>query len=673
MNKIKLLSAGMLLLLIAVSSCRKEFDDHYEAKGKATIDKSIVEVLRERPEFSLFVQAIDRFDLSTTLGKSGIYTCLAPRNEDVETFLKSYNVTSVSEVPEAELRKWLNYHFVNGMTYYYDFDKKFIDANKENCSYPSWTIRQTREEEKYPGKFIRFYTNTYFAERATDYNYMYGKEGDGFMVNDVKISDTERDIDAANGVIHILEEPLDVLPRADEAMAMDPNLTILKKWFDATVIYSQKEPDEYGRIDTTKTKVYTSAANLANEATTYSILAPTDKAFEDFFGPYLSEFDNDFEKIPKDLQTIILDAIQSTGYNTGATNSSWLFWGMKDIVRNNPYFIAKIDNPIKPYAVYPLMSLNNRLEPNFAGCINASNALIYKTDKMILPPVLDAVEGGIYMHPKSYSYWSAMLDYLSLGTDIVTYQHSFKTVLVQPDKYWEKSLLEYSSNYRRDTLRYILSTGLINSKIDKFEHRYYPTSFGSILYEDGAFYDYLGNKAELISSEPTWEGANGSMFEVKGFLQPLTAILDTLNIYNYRLDQSKYTSFTLACEKTEGLVERLKQGGYFNYTVFAPTNESMEAAGLDVEDTSPENLEKLSTFVQRHIVTAKVFTDGAYSDGVVTFQNLLKETIRFTGSWGSFQVIDPAGNYISINSGEENQQANNGVLHGISTVFKAKQ
>lgn len=270
-----------------------------------------------------------------------------------------------------------------------------------------------------------------------------------------------------------------------------------------------------------------------------------------------------------------------------------------------------------------------------------------------------------------------MVNYLSTGTDILTYQHGPKTMLVQPDQYWDKPMDDYTTDYRRDTLRYILGAGMINENVKEFTHRYYSTSYGSILYEDGGFIDYTGKKVNVVSNGPTWDGSNGSIFEIDGFLNPITPLFDTLDIYTFRINEmnrpdaeKKYTQFATACELVPGLISQLKQGGYFNYTVFAPTNDAINDADIDIAKMTEE---ELTTFVKRQIVSAKVFTDGSFSNGNITFQNLLKETIRFSGSWEGFQVTDPSGNYISINPDEANQQANNGVLHGISTVFKGKQ
>lgn len=79
MNKIRFLYPCILLCLCTLISCRKEFEDHYKTSGESTISENIVDILRANPDYSLFVQAIDRLGLAETIGKSAIYTCLVQK------------------------------------------------------------------------------------------------------------------------------------------------------------------------------------------------------------------------------------------------------------------------------------------------------------------------------------------------------------------------------------------------------------------------------------------------------------------------------------------------------------------------------------------------------------------------------------------------------------------
>ena len=68
MNKNRLLYPCILLCLCTLVSCRKEFEDHYKTSGESTISENIVDILRANPDYSLFVQAIDRLGLAELSG-----------------------------------------------------------------------------------------------------------------------------------------------------------------------------------------------------------------------------------------------------------------------------------------------------------------------------------------------------------------------------------------------------------------------------------------------------------------------------------------------------------------------------------------------------------------------------------------------------------------------------
>ena len=104
---------AVLYILLAVfgASCSKKFDEHY---NPTTADKNIVEILSEDADHSEFVKIIDKLGLRATLGESAIYTCLAPTNQHVKAYLEGRGFTSIDQVPELELRQYVNGHFLNG-------------------------------------------------------------------------------------------------------------------------------------------------------------------------------------------------------------------------------------------------------------------------------------------------------------------------------------------------------------------------------------------------------------------------------------------------------------------------------------------------------------------------------------------------------------------------------
>ena len=655
MNKIRFLYPCILLCLCTLISCRKEFEDHYKTSGESTISENIVDILRTNPDYSLFVQAIDRLGLAETIGKSAIYTCLVQKNEDVESYVKSKGYSSIEEIPEDELNVWLNYHLIMGMYYKYDLEKKVTTQTEPDIPgfYRSNTSLTTREDSRHAGKQIRIYTPVWLTERADDYKYLKNESVDpgSFLIETIPVSDVY-DIDASNGVIHVLAAPLEPLPRADEAIGRDTSLSIVNSWINRYVAYSIKGMDEHGKIDTTKIKSYTFGADIADESAKFTFVAPTNKAIRDLFGPYLEEnFYNNYDSIPASLVSNILKTAFANNY-----------WGMSDITRGNnpPNYFLSISS------VY--VRLANEIEPYYSGGVPSSNVMIYKVDKMATPPVLNSVEGGIYFNQSKYKEWGKMISkgYVTGLTDVLLYEHPDRTILIQPDDVWPQFVEDYEST-ELDSLALHLYASIINANIQNGEFKnntYYSTSCGSIFYNEGTFTDYSGKTVNLKSSKSTWTGSNGAIYEIDGFLNPLESSDTTQNLYKMQLEgNDDYSIFRTYCDLT-GYNEKLKNAGYFQYTVLAPNDAAMIAAGLDNFDMTEE---EMKDFVQRHIVQRKIFTDGAFSGKI---NNLNGELLTISGTWDSFVITDPSGESVPIILDKSNRQANNGVLHCIIQVLK---
>lgn len=84
-NKIGSLMAGIALGAFALTSCSEKIDEGnlYTFTGQTVID-----YLRSNPDLSEFVQISDSAGMSDRLSAYGTYTCFAPTNEAVETYLQ---------------------------------------------------------------------------------------------------------------------------------------------------------------------------------------------------------------------------------------------------------------------------------------------------------------------------------------------------------------------------------------------------------------------------------------------------------------------------------------------------------------------------------------------------------------------------------------------------------
>src|SRR5690606_15533383 len=205
----------------------------------------------------------------------------------------------------------VNYHFINGMYYQYDIEQRYTNATTA-IGRSRATQYRSRTENKVPGKGVRFFTPPFFQLQSSDHADLFGEIASpgAFMVEGARISDTDRDIGASNGVIHVLETPLNILPRTDEALAADPETSLFSSWQEKHVAYVLGEKDEFGWVDTTLYKTYSVGRNLADENVQSTLLVPTDEAIRTYFEPYLPELDNTIDSVPQRVMASLIRASQ---------------------------------------------------------------------------------------------------------------------------------------------------------------------------------------------------------------------------------------------------------------------------------------------------------------------------------------------------------------------------
>ncbi len=626
-------------------SCNKAFDRYYNPES--TLGNSIIGILEEKGDFDLFVSLVDRADLRKALGESAIYTCLAPKDEFVKDyFLNHLKYSSLDKVPIVEVRNYVNYHFINGMYYMYDLEKRYKAAtsliNKSRA-----TGYKTRTEGKNVGKSIRIFTPSFFAEQGADFSFMYGGEANsGYYVEGMKISDTERDINARNGVVHVLDEPLYPTLRADFAIADDPDLSIFNSWIEKHEQYSLGAIDENGNVDTAVYKGYTFGFNLADENALSTLFVPTNQAVADYFAPYMDILDNTLDSIPKHVMySLIRSSIHSN------------LWYRSDLERNNPQWSSLTGN----------ISYANPVLESIVGVTPASNSFIYKTNRVMESPEMNSVRSGIMMLYKQYSQWFWMFTNKGLSSGMVdaTYQHSPKTLLVQSDDVWGSPFAQDMDAIAIETRLKECKVGIFNYNVQEdggFQRRFYPTDYGYILYDNNKFYDYTGHSVNLLTSEPVWEKPTGVIYEIDGFLNPIDRLNVDITVWKKIQADPNLSVFKALAEKAL-LSGELQLTGFFTYSVFAPSNAALAAAGVNASTISVAAAKDL---VSRHIITNRhLFTDGAFTGQLV---NKKGEYLTFSGAWDNF-TVQFQNNVGHADLANSNVQGSNGVVHVINKVL----
>lgn len=665
--------AVLLGLLLAATACREEFNEHYEASALAGLN--VVQVLGEYEDLSLFAQLVEKAGLTTTLGESGIYTVVAPRNEQVQQWLDEAGYT-VDNVPDNVLIPWLNYHFVPGRYYVYDLEEQYdalLDVNFDLYPYNNLTyysgnyfLRMSRGDKHYDSKPIRFFTSSYLDLYHDDYVEMRGVEPGDFMVEGAAVSPTDRDIAASNGVVHVLDSYLPMAPRCDEAIFAQNDCSIVQGWmemFRRMEVKGADSDDPNSEVDTTSVTVFSFNSegtgydcNIADETFNPTVLVPTDAAVQAYLGEYMTadQFGTDYDSIPRVLLAQMLQSLVIDDYSTlGPTLLS-------------PSYTPQSYNGT-------VLSLRNDLPSMISEAVLSSNATVYKLNEFPELPIFTCAEAGLYIKQNHYSIVNDLIEAtdFNVGLSSSTYQSYDCTLLLPPDESWDKTLEEYDQNYLDSLASDVLTMGAILANVEngEFEHRYYLTRSGSsLLYEDGTFTDPWGNTFSLTSSTPTYTSESGAIYDVDGIGKMLYSTDTTMTLVKRMQEVPELSNFLEICRLGGGVWYTLLNSVILDYTVFAPTNEALAAEGIVLSELTPSEAVLIAS---RHIISSrKIFTDGQTSGNYTAFDGT---QLTFSGAWDDFHIstqysqagIEPDADGRALS----NIQCSNGVLHCIDAVI----
>lgn len=323
-----LLGAYSLAFLLLLTACNDK-DEYYERPS--WLEPPIYDVLMEKGNFTLYLEAIDRTLYSSVLKRAGNYTVFAPNDDAFQRFLSEKGYTSISDIPVDELTKIISYSMVfNKFESLHLGDvienkvwSKGTSIKKRSSYYKTLYKEEVNGEEQWvvdsptdvtvvvtPYKYIPVFTQSYFSQHglnALDYETFFPvssfsglNAGAGRILN--------KDMYAENGVIHEVDavnypiENLDEMLKSDKHKAFRDILEskvensymfvsyLLGK--DATEVYKKLYPDR--NISEVYCKTYINLPFLLNNenykgketATTeqqgYTLLVPSNEAVNAF-------------------------------------------------------------------------------------------------------------------------------------------------------------------------------------------------------------------------------------------------------------------------------------------------------------------------------------------------------------------------------------------------------
>ena len=318
------LSLGMLIAIFAVlvlASCNKEEDmDNLPA---TPTDADITMVAAGNENFSSLVAALQKADLVNALKAQGPYTVFAPTNQAFSAFLADKGFDNLDDVPEDILTAILLNHVVDG---------KVI----------STSLRQG-------------YVSTLASEASSENNLsIYVDLSSSVLINGTSMV-TTADIEASNGVIHVIDAVIDIPSVVTHAVSNE-NFTSLVSALTANGLS-------------------TDFVSVLSGEGPFTVFAPTNAAFEALLNsnPEWSSLSD----IPSDILEKVLTYHVIAGANV---LSSDLTDGMEVTALNGDTFQINIAG-----GNATITDANGYVANIIAADVQAGNGVIHVIDKVILP------------------------------------------------------------------------------------------------------------------------------------------------------------------------------------------------------------------------------------------------------------------------------------------------
>ena len=314
MKIIKSLNLAVLFMAFSflIVSCGD--DDNVEVK-------TIAETAVETEQLSILVEALERADLVSVLDGTTNFTVFAPTNEAFNNFLTQNGLNSLDDIPTDVLTQVLLNHVVTGTQISSTLNTGYYTTNATEAS---------------TGNAISMYINT----------------SNGVTING-SASVTTADINASNGVVHLVDSVI-ALPTVVDFAVADSNFSVLVQAL-------------------TRSDLPTNFVSVLSSEGPFTVFAPTNEAFVDL----LTELGITGLE---DIDAATLDAVLKY-HVAGNANvlSSMLSDDMSVMTLADEGFTVDLDNGAE------IIDNNNRRVEIFITDVQASNGVIHVINKVLLP------------------------------------------------------------------------------------------------------------------------------------------------------------------------------------------------------------------------------------------------------------------------------------------------
>ncbi len=606
-----------MVLFLAFTSCSD--DDNGTNPPEPEVEVTIVDAAQATAELSSLVAALQKADespnndLVAALSGEGPFTVFAPTNQAFEDLLAQLDgFDSLDDFNSQQLQDLL----AVVLTYHVVADAAVLSSDLSDGQTVTTLQGSTVEVSTQGGVFISDAT-----------------------ANAAQV--TTADIEVSNGVVHIIDKVL--LPQA----ALDALADVLLVPITDLAIGNENLQNLVAALVAANGDLPTV---LRGEGP-FTVLAPTDEAFETFLGGAA------LEDVPVDVLTnVLLNHVISgevtssdlTGLGSGYTNTLAAGAGEQNI----SLFFDATDG-------VTFNGVSNVVAPD----VKALNGIVHVVDAVIdLPNIVDHAVAN----PNLTSLVGALTDGGNTTfTDLLSNEDEDFTVFAPIN-----DAFSAFTNPNGNDLNAILSNHVV---------------VGAAAFSSGLSNSYVNTAAEFDTDENlslyintddgvTLNGVSNvilaDIVATNGVIHAVDAVIDLPTVVTFAAADPNFSTLVQALTELTPSVDFVSvlsaQGGAGSdpFTVFAPTNDAFAALAAIPAEAD------LIPVLQHHVVAGANVRSGDLSDGIMaTTLEGDAITINLPGTGDNIaDVTDGAGN-TGIGIDAVDVQAINGVIHVVDTVL----
>ncbi|HLS37102.1 MAG TPA: fasciclin domain-containing protein [Sphingobacterium bovisgrunnientis] len=412
-----------LSLLVVISSCaKKEIISHYERPD--WLRGNAFEILREKGNYSIFLEGIEKTGFKDVLDGKTITTVFAPNDEAFIAYFKEKNITSISQIHQNELKKLIGYHLIYyayGKTrlqnyqpegsegyepllagLYYKHRSRSSDSISLETDFTDGRLKKVFHKDRFLPVFSQQHFTTKGIEAVSNYEYFYGtgswKGGQGFNVSNAGVS--EYAIPADNGYVYLVDQVIQPLNTVYKEIAKNDKYSDFIRIYDMfkTFWYDEQTTLNYAAAGDSLFIVnhgvlppiasewsyngesgmpdYANLGQLTYRA--YNVFAPNNAALQSLYQTYFSPYYNSLLEVDLLPLSLIM-------YN--------------HVYQGNIVFpseIGKNENIKSSYGTPIVFNPNLDVQDKAIG----SNGVYYGLNKVLVPDMFNSVTGPVFVNPK---------------------------------------------------------------------------------------------------------------------------------------------------------------------------------------------------------------------------------------------------------------------------------